>query len=149
MAANRADAYRCIASNQISDPCFVLPNEKMLICDFDIVTGKGGFLLQPTKDLSAGALWPNNIQGWAMQVQLASGEICSFTGGATLDIKGGRLNYLCGDSVATVGMSTVIYGDLTVGSVWKANVANLELDATTKEWRTISTKVVDIDKVWQ
>lgn len=146
---NRVDAYRCNSENQISDPCFVLPNEKLLICGVDIATGKGGFLLQPTKEPPTGALWSNNIPGWAMQVQLASGEICSFTGGATLDIKGGRLNYLCGNKASTVSMSTVIYGDLTVGNVWKANVANLELDATTKEWRTISTKVVDIAKVWQ
>jgi hypothetical protein len=140
--ANRTDAYRCMSGNEISDPCFVLPNEKLLICGVDITTGKGGFLLQPMKELPAGALWPNNIPGWAMQVQLASGETCSVAGGATVDIKGNRLNYQCGGGL-------VIYGDLTVSDVWKASVANLELDATTKEWRTISTKIVDIAKVWQ
>jgi hypothetical protein len=142
VAANRVDAYRCMSGNEISDPCFVLPNEKLLICGVDITTGKGGFLLQPTKELPAGALWQNNIPGWAMQVQLTSGEVCSVAGGATLDIKGNRLNYQCGGGL-------VIYGDLIVSDVWKASVANLELDAATKEWRTISTKVVDIAKVWQ
>ncbi len=145
--ANRVDAYRCITGNEISDPCFVLPNEKLLICGVDIVTGNGGFLLQPAKALPKGELWKNNIQGWAIQLQLISGEICSFMGGATVsNSKNERLNYQCGDSK---NPSMAIYGDLTEGDVWKANVSNVEYDATKKEWNVISTKAVDIAKVWR
>lgn len=144
--ANRTDAYRCISGNQISDPCFVLPDERLLICGVDIATGTGGFLLQPEKELPEGKLWPNNIQGWAIQFQLGSGEICGFVGGATgVNAQNQRLNYDCGSS----DLSTVVYGDLVVGTVWKANVSKIKPDASANGWKTISTKTVDIAKVWQ
>jgi hypothetical protein len=146
-AANRTDAYRCITSNEISDPCFVLPNEKLLICGVDIVTANGGFLLQPAKALPKGELWKNNIQGWAMRLQLISGEICSFMGGATAgNAKNERLNYQCGDNK---NLSMAIYGDLTEGDVWTANVSNIEYDAAGKVWNVLSAKTVDIAKLWR
>ena len=146
-AANRADAYRCTASNAISDPCFALPNEKLLICGVDIVTGNGGFLLQPAKALPKGELWKNNIQGWAMRIQLISGEICSFIGGATaVNSKNERLNYQCGDSK---NLSTAIYGNLVAGDVWTADVSNIERDKSGKGWNVVSTRTVGIAKLWQ
>jgi hypothetical protein len=146
-AANRADAYRCITSSEISDPCFVLPNEKLLICGVDIVTGNGGFLLQPAKTLPKGELWKNNIQGWAMRLQLISGEICSFMGGATgVNAKNERLNYQCGDAK---NLSMVIYGDLVADDVWTANVSDIERNAAGKGWNVVSTRTVGIAKLWQ
>jgi len=146
-AANRADAYRCITSSEISDPCFVLPNEILLICGVDIATGSGGFLLQPSKALPTGELWKNNIQGWAMRLQLVSGEICSFVGGATaVNSKNERMNYQCGDSK---NLSTAIYGDLVAGDVWTANVSDIERDKAGKGWNVVSTKTANIAKVWR
>jgi hypothetical protein len=88
-----------------------------------------------------------DLRGQAEKVQLADGTMCVFVNGATTgNAKNERLNYQCGDNK---NLSMAIYGDLVVGDVWTANVSNIEYDAAKKEWNVLSTKTVDIAKVWR
>jgi len=88
-----------------------------------------------------------DLEGQAEKVQLADGTTCVFMGGATgVNSKNERMNYQCGDSK---NLSMVIYGDLTEGDVWKANISNIERDAAEKIWNVLSVKTVDIAKVWR
>ena len=87
-----------------------------------------------------------DLEGQAEKIQLADGTMCVFAGGATgVNIKNERMNYNCSDGK----LSMVIYGDLTEGDVWKANVSNIERDAAGKEWNVSSVETVDIAKVWR
>jgi hypothetical protein len=86
------------------------------------------------------------LEGQAEKVQLADKTTCFFMGGATgANAENERMNYNCGNAK----LSLVIYGDLTEGNVWKANVSNVEYDAAKKVWNVISTKTVDIAKIWR
>ncbi|MFA6376267.1 MAG: hypothetical protein WCX69_02590 [Candidatus Paceibacterota bacterium] len=88
-----------------------------------------------------------NLQGQAEKVQLADGTMCVFVNGATVDnTKGERMNYQCGD---TKNLAKAIYGELTEGNVWKANVSNIKYDTVEKEWNVSSVEIVDLAKVWQ
>ncbi|MFA5742814.1 MAG: hypothetical protein WCX77_02480 [Candidatus Paceibacterota bacterium] len=87
------------------------------------------------------------LEGQVEKLQLADGTTCVFMGGATGgNAKNERLNYQCGDSK---NLSMAIYGDLTEGDVWKANVSNIEYDAAKKVWNVVSIKSVDIAKIWR
>ena len=88
-----------------------------------------------------------DLRGQAEKVQLADGTMCVFVNGATAgNAKGERMNYQCGD---VKNLSMVIYGGLTEGNVWTANVSNIAYDATKKVWNVLSVKTVDIAKVWR
>ncbi len=87
-----------------------------------------------------------NLEGQAEKVQLADRTMCFFMGGATgVNAENERMNYNCGNAK----LSMVIYGDLTEGDVWKANVSSIERDAAGKAWNVLSVKAVDIAKVWR
>jgi hypothetical protein len=66
IAANRSDAFRCMAGNAISDPCFVR-DSKSVACP-DIPTSDTGIVIELTKPLPA-----NPVSGaetpWAMSLE--------------------------------------------------------------------------------
>jgi len=88
-----------------------------------------------------------DLRGQAEKVQLADGTMCVFVSGATTgNAKGERMNYQCGD---VKNLSMAIYGDLTEGDIWTANVSNIEYDVAKKAWNVLSVKTVDIAKLWR
>jgi hypothetical protein len=100
------------------------------------VVTKTEILARTTKDL----------EGQAEKMQLTDGTRCVFAGGATgINAQNERMNYICGDGK----LSMVIYGDLTEGDVWTANVSNIERDKAGKGWNVVSTRTVDIAKIWK
>lgn len=87
-----------------------------------------------------------DLRGQAERVQLSDGTICSFVNGATFGVNNERVNYDCGRGAES---ARVIYGDLIVGEVWKANIAVVKYDAVKEEWLTQSTEVIDVFRVWR
>jgi Protein kinase domain len=110
--AGRPDAYRCMAGNDIYDPCFSI-NQTQALCPLDGPWANNGLLLN-NAGLPSGVT-PNQDSGtkgppWA--IQLADGTNCVEISGATTVTAGQRLGYQC---PAGVGL----YGDVRrSGPAW-------------------------------
>lgn len=156
--AHGADAYSCITDANYTgeyvgngfDPCFILPNEKLLLCDVDITTGKGGFLLQPTKDLPSVVNLNNDIHSSPMIIQLADGLGCvpfRGTGMQMYDANKNEIvsNWNCGGNTKDLSNETII-SFTTTGDVWVANVVKYSEEKDS--YIAKSFKRVDIAKVW-
>jgi serine/threonine protein kinase len=101
--AARADAFRCMAGNNIKDPCFTTQLGQAL-CPVNGPWSNSGILL--THAGPAPGLIPNKDEGtrgppWA--IQLADGTNCVEISGATTVTAGQRLGYECPGGVALYG----------------------------------------------
>ena len=144
----RADAWRCAVGNAISDPCFETSQKGFVFCQMNPLEADS-FLIKLTKALPAPETPANKQTNWAWFLTLKGGTICSpFTGtrpffGTGPDAK--VAYYGCkSDNPAE---QIVLLGDLTEGTVWKANKAVLTKIGTA--WTISSTQQVDIDTVWK
>lgn len=78
IASERSDAYRCMVSNGIHDPCFALSQRKV-VCPTDLAADRG-IAIELTKPLPQ----PNSTHS-VFQMQLQSGAQCNMgTGTITL-----------------------------------------------------------------
>ncbi|HLX26847.1 MAG TPA: hypothetical protein VKR05_07615 [Candidatus Cybelea sp.] len=66
IASPRADAYRCMAGNEIHDPCFEI-DSKSVACPVDVFANTG-IVMKLTKPLPPAAS-PSPPQAWAMLLQ--------------------------------------------------------------------------------
>jgi hypothetical protein len=92
IASQRPDAWRCMVSNSIYDPCFSNAALSSVACASDAFS-KSVVLITlekpiPTKERNTGKASP-----WALQ--LANGARCYLATGATSEVAGMRLNYEC------------------------------------------------------
>jgi hypothetical protein len=86
-------AWRCFVGNNIYDPCFESPlvaDEVMCVLS---PWSRRGILLQTSLD-PADRFPVGGHRAWALQ--LVSGRRCVFVSGASNDVRGKRLNYVCG-----------------------------------------------------
>lgn len=72
IASTRTNAFRCMAGNSISDPCFTMSASKV-VCVTDVFSNTG-VVMKLTKPLPAAAS-PAPPQAWAMMLQ--SGQKCN------------------------------------------------------------------------
>jgi hypothetical protein len=102
LSSGRPDAWRCMAGNEIHDPCFSgSPNADTVAC----VSGPFSHevvLMRLTKPLPP----PNGESNmarppWALK--LANGATCGFVNGATGTVAGMRLNYSCSNKAWVIG----------------------------------------------
>jgi hypothetical protein len=98
IAVTRSDAWRCMAGNQIYDPCFSSHSLKgAVICDANRATGTRGFTVKLTKPLplrspqAGGARRP-----WPFK--LADGSTCEIRTGTIAFVAGLEVPYGCSDS---------------------------------------------------
>lgn len=117
LATERPDAWRCMAGNDIYDPCFSSsPHEGMVAC------AEGPFskrivLMTLTKPLTdnvklTGELWGLRLRSAPWGLRLLSGDRCVFAEGATDAVGGERLNYACAKTGWILGVpdrSTAIW----------------------------------------
>lgn len=99
LASERPDAWRCMAGDDIYDPCFSGSSQRTLAC------AEGPFskrvtLMALTKPLAekvklTGELWGLRLRGAPWGLRLVSGDTCVFAQGATDAVAGERLNYAC------------------------------------------------------
>jgi hypothetical protein len=93
----RRDAWRCAIKNLIYDPCFSSAKASGLVLCPTAPWNNSGIEINLTKPLpvslgNRGALSIHN-QPWALQ--LFTGRRCLFSGGASNELGGRRLNYFC------------------------------------------------------
>jgi hypothetical protein len=122
---SRADAWRCMADNEIYDPCFGIPgNSQAVICATSPLSDSPGFVLNLTGSFPARGTVPPISSVWAFE--LADGTNCTFLGGATAAFEGKRINYSCSDG-------WYILGELQDGLVWTARKVRLSSDFSSIE----------------
>lgn len=117
LAVGRPDAWRCMAGNEIRDPCFSgALNAREVACVADPFA-KALDLLTLTKPLPQSFAKSGDVsdgQPWVLR--LSNGQECGFVTGATSQIAGMRLNYGCknggwlvGDVRRGAGVWTILY----------------------------------------
>lgn len=144
----RQDAFRCIVTNSIYDPCFSVTKTGFVYCQVNIDVSTG-FLIKLTKALPKPEILQNTQDNWAWYVKLQDGTECSpFTGTRPFFGEGANAQvafYGCKSS--DKNQQIVLLGDLAEGNVWTAREAVLVKTVTA--WTIKSTQKVDIDTVWQ
>lgn len=149
----RADAWRCMVGNSISDPCFeVTGSTSTLLCNVN-PTEPGStstFALALTKPLPAPEVPPAGSapSNWAWLIQLADGTLCTpFTGTLPITATGQAANYGC--APGPLGNDIMIFGDLnSSSSVWTATVGTIA-ETTSSLPTIVSSTTVPVETVWQ
>ena len=148
IGALRADAWRCMVGNSISDPCFETSQTGIVFCQTD-PTAETSFLIKLTKPLPAAQLPANVPDNWAWFLTLKDGTKCSpFTGTRPIFNPGpnAQVGYY-GCTSADKTQEIILLGDLTPGTVWTATKAILT--KSTGKWEIQSANQADVDTVWQ
>ncbi len=141
IATPRDNAWRCMAGNEIFDPCFAFG--PAVVCGVNPAMANEGFRLvldKPIPSTPAAASGETNT-GWL--IQLADGTICNRATGARGMVDGQMTTYYC--TSKNPDDSAAVLGELTAGMVWKADVAVIDR-ATGK---TRERKVLPVVRVWQ
>lgn len=148
----RSDAWRCTVGNNISDPCFQIPQSTELLCGINptVINSTSTFALKLTKALPA----PQVQQGlapadWAWLIQLSDGTLCTpFTGTLPAIADGHSANYGCAPGPR--GKNLLIFDDLnTSTSVWTASVGTLSQSGTSTLPSIATEQTVPIATIWQ
>jgi hypothetical protein len=160
-APYRADAWRCMIGNAISDPCFTMPSAvqasgtpsslPQLLCGANPATAdtSSTFVLQLTKKLPQSEMPSGTIPtNWAWVVQLNDGTICTpFTGTRPFSKTGEVATYSCNGAVSG---EDLIFGDLNnSGDAWTAEVGSLSTSTATFPPSIAQSSTVPIFAVWQ
>lgn len=115
LAAPRLDAWRCIVTDTIYDPCFSSPNyANYVICDASPATDALGIKVMLTDALPKSTATLADHQSWTLR--LADGVVCTFLTGTTPIIDNLRVNYGCTNNA-------VVAGNPTAGSIWTVREA--------------------------
>jgi hypothetical protein len=148
----RADAWRCMVGNSISDPCFQIPNSiSSLLCNVNptITDATSTFVLTLTKPLPAPDIPPGvPPTSWAWLVQLADGTLCTpFTGTLPITATGDAASYGC--APGPLGTDVMIFNGLnTSSSIWTAEIGTIA--ENTSSLPTIaSSSTAPVATVWQ
>jgi hypothetical protein len=148
----RADAWRCTVGNDISDPCFQLPNNKSsLLCGVNptVQNSTSTFVLKLTKPLPSPDV-PQGLQpsDWAWLVQLQGGTLCTpFTGTLPITATGDAANYGC--APGPLGNNVMIFNGLNAsGSAWTAEIGTIT-ETTSSLPILASSSTVPVVTVWQ
>lgn len=119
LASDRSDAWRCMAGNDIYDPCFSgSPHEGTVACA-EGPFSKNVVLMTLTKALAdnvmlTGELGGLRLRGAPWGLRLVSGDTCVFAQGATDAVAGVRLNYACARTGWILGLPD------RSAAIWKA-----------------------------
>ena len=153
-APYRADAWRCAVGNEISDPCFEVPNQngaKELICgrDQENSNATSTFMLKLIKPLPVPGAVPDPVpSNWAWAVMLADGTYCTpFTGTRPFAATGEAAIYACASKNPA---EEYIFGDLNNDRpVWTAAVGTLSKSTSTYPPAIESLQNISVRTVWQ
>lgn len=149
LTVTRPDAWRCMVSNQIFDPCFALKTQDILICNASPIKNSAGFFLRLTDQLPE----PSTrevplINAWI--IKLENGQVCRpYTG--TFPIveykdKGLAIRYGCQTETGE-NMEGLLEGSIIPGRVWRAK--KITYRSTPSESKVIKIRRVKIQEVWQ
>jgi len=112
----RSDAFRCMAGNDIYDPCFTV-NQTQVLCPTEGPWANRGVLVNVPGLPSTGGIKNQGTTGQPWAIQLADGSQCLPISGASNVIANQRLNFECTGGVG-------LYGNVQrSGSVWMIYVS--------------------------
>lgn len=149
MAVQRPDAWRCMAGNEIFDPCFTLPGGQAVVCNPDPAMGDPGFTLKlterlPKPDMPAQPAGKPAAGGWL--VELEDGSLCRPITGAGGMVGDKALSYYCGDSSGKE--STALLDEFnTQKPKWTAEKATITPGS--RGPKLLKSVIVGIKTVWQ
>ena len=149
IAAPRPDAWRCMAGNEIFDPCFEATDGKSVVCNPDPAKGYEGFGLKlteplPKPEIPAAATANAGGTGWL--VELFDGTLCSPATGARGVLDGKMITHYC-ESPAD-GPDIVLLDDLTtVNPQWVAEKAIVIRGPSGP--KRLKSEQVAVKTVWQ
>jgi hypothetical protein len=123
IAIDRPDAYRCMAGNEIYDPCLADRIEGYVVCNPNPAKGNPGTRMKLTKVLPAPEGQAGSLGGTWL-VELADGTTCMPITGARGEIEGKTVSYYC--EGGQKGTEIDLLGDLdTSGPLWTAQKATV------------------------
>lgn len=148
----RSDAWRCTVGNNISDPCFQMPNStSTLLCGINptVLDSTSTFVLKLTQPLPQSQPMqglPRAEQVWL--IQLLDGTLCTpFEGTRPFTASGDSANYAC--APGPLGKDVLIFGDLNAStSVWTANIGTLSTPTSSLP-TIVTSSTVPVATVWQ
>lgn len=131
---SRSDAWRCMAENNIYDPCFSSIEEPgIMICS--------GPKIRLTEPLPPPMAFLENTH--VQSLELADGTSCSYQGGVMMAIGNERVNYICSDGGFILGFPEA-------GQIWTATEIYLSEFISLTEPGTVEESVkVYIRRVWK
>lgn len=121
---DRTEAWRCVADNEIYDPCFAVAGLKeAVVCGADPARSLSEFVLALTKPLPARSM-PHLAAPLPWMLELADGSVCALATGTSAQVDGRDVPYECSDSqVCTDDRCPYLTGlttHLQRAAVWKA-----------------------------
>ncbi len=147
IAIARPDAWRCMAGNEIFDPCFEDKDKGFVVCDPNPAKGDPGLRMKLTKPLPEAERQTGRVGGQgAWLVELADGTTCRPRTGTGWEVQGKIVNYYCESSQK--GIEIDLLGELDSSKpLWTAekasiiqgaegpNLINLQRAAIKRVWR--------------
>jgi len=155
-APYRADAWRCMVGNSISDPCFALSNSssgpQQVVCDVDPlgITASSTFVITVTKPLPPPTVPTSTHGAWGWFVALEDGTLCApFTGTRPFAKTGEVATFACEGPKPE---ESLLFGDFNAaGPTWTAEVGSLSAATGTGAFppAIVSSATVPVAAVWQ
>jgi hypothetical protein len=151
IAVARSGVWRCMANNEIHDPCFSSPGlTGAVICDADPARNTAGLVLKLTKPLPKPSTdEPPDPRPWL--VKLADGTICEIETGTTAMVNGIVVPYDCSDSRrcndSGCPYMTGLAEHFKRGKVWTAT--KIAYSSSDKGLKLISRNRVTVAAVWK
>jgi len=149
IAAPRPDAWRCMAGNEIFDPCFQLQSGGSVLCNPNPAKGEEGFLLKLTQPLPSPETLEerkDSAEGGGWLIELSDGTLCSPATGARGLVDGKIVTCYCENE--HTGGNIVLLGDLDTSSpIWMAEKAIM--DGGSGASKLLSSEKVAVKTVWQ
>jgi len=150
-APYRSDAWRCMAGNAISDPCFGISGSKVL-CGADPASASAtsSFVMEVTNQIPKSEVPSGTIPtNWAWMLELADGTVCTpFTGTRPFSATGEAATYSC--TGGSVPAGSLIFGDLNNANAnWTARIGLLSTATSTFPPAIIASATVPVAVVWQ
>ncbi|MBV9103482.1 MAG: hypothetical protein JO060_07805 [Candidatus Eremiobacteraeota bacterium] len=147
IATNRKGAYRCMAGNAISDPCFATSTPDIVVCDADPAKNNPGFAMRVKGPLPAAVPLSGPVTPWL--VQLRDGTTCSPLTGTRALVGKVVVGYDCAPvkkppSGTYVGLADTLRSS---APLWKAQ--RLLYKAASSGAVLVSSSWVPIAAVWR
>jgi hypothetical protein len=151
IAVDRRGAWRCMAGNEIYDPCFEVPGlRKAVVCGASPATKATGFVLELTGPLPKPSDQGRTIsRPWLLK--LSDRSICEIETGTIAQVSGLDVPYDCSDSHRCADDGTCPYmTGLTPsfhrGKIWTAE--KVAFSAGNGEMKLLTRERIEVVAVW-
>jgi hypothetical protein len=141
----RDDAWRCMAGNDIKDPCFYIAAKNTVVCDMNPFSLTAGFKLRLAQVLPMPVITVPAKDNWGWLILLEDDTICSPFTGTTPMLEGQTAAFGCVS--ADITQNIVLLGELKAGKIWTATEAIFAIEDGKPVIR--SSREARVKEVWQ